>query len=69
MKKGIHPELVDCTFKCACGNTFVAKSNKETCSMEVCNECHSFFTGKQGSQTKGTNIDKFKNKYNYNVSK
>ena len=28
MKKGIHPEVVDCTFKWACGNTFVAKSNK-----------------------------------------
>lgn len=64
MKKGIHPELVDCTFKCSCGNTFVAKSNKATQNIEVCNECHPFNTGRQGSKSKSTNIEKFKNKYN-----
>lgn len=64
MKKGIHPELVDCTFKCSCGNTFVAKSNKEVQNIEVCNECHPFITGKQGNKSKSTNIEKFKNKYN-----
>ena len=64
MKKGIHPELVDCTFKCSCGNTFVAKSNKETQLLEVCSECHPFNTGRQGSKSRSTNIEKFKNKYN-----
>lgn len=64
MKKGIHPELVDCTFKCSCGNTFVAKSNKEVQNIEVCNECHPFNTGRQGSKSKSTKIEKFKNKYN-----
>ena len=44
MKKELHPELVDCTFKCSCGATFVAKSNKETQNIEVCNECHAFIS-------------------------
>lgn len=64
MKKGIHPETVDCTFKCACGATFVAKSNKETCNVEICSECHPFNTGKQGKTKKSSNIEKFNKKFN-----
>ena len=64
MKKGIHPETVECTFKCACGATFVANSNKETCNVEVCSECHPFYTGKQGKAKKSSNIEKFNKKFN-----
>ncbi len=64
MKKGIHPEQVDCTFKCACGATFVAKSNKEVHNVEVCSNCHSFYSGKQGTAKRSTKIEKFKKKFN-----
>jgi len=63
MKKGIHPEQVECTFKCSCGNTFVAKSNKEVQNIEVCNECHPFYTGSQSRAKKTGNIEKFNRKY------
>ena len=66
MKKGIHPELVDCTFKCACGATFIAKSNKETCNLEICSECHPQYTGKASGAKKSTKIEKFNSKYNLN---
>mgnify|MGYP003557741785 CR=1 FL=1 len=64
MRKGIHPELKECTVTCACGATFTTKSNKETLSIEVCNECHPFYTGKQGAAKKSSNIDKFNKKFN-----
>lgn len=64
MKKGIHPETLECTFKCACGATFVATSNKETCNVEICSECHPFYTGKQGKAKKSSNIEKFNKKFN-----
>ncbi len=64
MKKGIHPETVDCTFKCACGATFVAKSNKATQNIEICSECHPFYTGKQGKNKRSTKIEKFNKKFN-----
>lgn len=63
MKKGIHPETVDCTFKCACGATFVAKSNKATQNVEICSECHPFYTGKQGTAQTAGNVEKFRKKY------
>ena len=66
MRKGIHPELKDCTVTCACGATFTTKSNKETLSIEVCNECHPFYTGKQGKAKKTGTVDKFNRKYGYN---
>ena len=66
MRKGIHPELKECTVTCACGATFTTKSNKETLSIEVCNECHPFYTGKQGKAKKTGTVEKFNRKYGYN---
>ena len=66
MRKGIHPELKDCTVTCACGATFTTKSNKETFNIEVCNECHPFYTGKQGKAKKTGTVEKFNRKYGYN---
>ena len=63
MKKGIHPELKEATVKCACGATFKTKSIKEDIQIEVCNECHPFYTGSQGKSKKTGNIDKFNRKY------
>jgi len=63
MKKGIHPELKDCKVTCSCGATFMTKSTKEEIHVEVCNECHPFYTGKQGKSKKAGNIEKFNRKY------
>ena len=66
MRKGIHPELKECTVSCACGATFTTKSNKDSLSIEVCNECHPFYTGKQGKAKKTGTVEKFNRKYGYN---
>lgn len=64
MKKNTHPNQVECTFKCACGATFKAKSNKEEQLLEVCSECHPFYKGSQGNRKKTGQVEKFNKKYN-----
>ena len=64
MKPEIHPEYKVVKVSCACGNTFEAGSTKSEIKVEVCSECHPFFTGKQKFVDAGGNVDKFKKKYN-----
>ena len=47
MKQGIHPDYVECTVKCTCGNTFTTRSTKSELRVDICNACHPFFTGQQ----------------------
>ena len=63
MKANIHPEVKEATVTCACGATFQTKSTKEKIDVEICSECHPFYTGKQRfTQTDGR-IDRFNKKY------
>ncbi|MGE4511650.1 MAG: 50S ribosomal protein L31 [Sulfurimonadaceae bacterium] len=66
MKKNLHPVLVDCTVTCSCGNTFQTKSKKEAMQIDICNECHPFFTGSERMVDTAGRIDKFKKRYNMN---
>ena len=52
MKKNIHPNYVEATVTCACGNTFTTKSTKKDISVEVCSACHPFYTGTQNTNTR-----------------
>ena len=45
MKSGIHPEYVESTITCACGNVMKTKSVKEKMSVDVCSKCHPWWTG------------------------
>ena len=63
MKKGIHPDYKTVAVKCACGNTFETGSILEEIKVEICSECHPFFTGKQKFVDQGGRVDKFKKKY------
>jgi len=63
MKKGIHPEYVESRVVCACGNTFVTRSTKKEIRVEICSQCHPFFTGKQKLMDSAGRIEKFKKKY------
>ena len=47
MKPGIHPEYMDCTVRCSCGNTFTTRSTKPELKIDICNACHPFYTGTQ----------------------
>lgn len=64
MKAGIHPEYKEVTVTCACGNTFKTGSTKGELRVEVCSECHPFFTGRQKFAERGGRVEKFKKKYN-----
>lgn len=69
MKKGIHPVMKEVTVKCACGATFKTKSTKDDIEVEVCSECHPFYTGAQGRAKKTGNIEKFNKKYGLDTEK
>lgn len=47
MKDGIHPEYVECSVTCSCGHAFQTRSTKTELRVEVCSQCHPFYTGKQ----------------------
>jgi large subunit ribosomal protein L31 len=63
MKKEIHPDFKNCAVTCACGNTFETKSNVETMKLDICSECHPFFTGEQKIVDAAGRIEKFKARY------
>ena len=65
MKSGIHPEYVVTQFKCTCGNEFVSRSTetKGLISVEVCNVCHPFYTGKQKILDTGGRVARFEARY------
>ena len=64
MKADIHPAYGEITVKCACGNTFKTKSTLgEDLNVEICSECHPFYTGKQKIVDTAGRVGKFKDKY------
>ncbi|MBD8500456.1 MULTISPECIES: 50S ribosomal protein L31 [Paenibacillus] len=63
MKEAIQPKYYVTTVSCACGNTFETGSVKENLKVEVCSNCHPFFTGKQKFLDAGGRVDRFKKKY------
>ena len=63
MKAGIHPDYKTSTVTCSCGNTFETGSVKEEIRVEVCSECHPFYTGRQKFASADGRIDRFNKKY------
>ena len=63
MKEGIHPNYVETTVKCGCGNTFKTRSSVDKISVEICSVCHPFYTGKQKFVDTAGRIEKFQKKY------
>ncbi|MGO0063708.1 50S ribosomal protein L31 [Brevibacillus fluminis] len=64
MKQGIHPKYNLVKVTCACGNEFESGSVKQALRVEICSNCHPFFTGKQKFVDAGGRVDRFKRKYN-----
>ena len=65
MKAGIHPKYGEVTVTCSCGNTFKTQSTlgQESLHLEVCSQCHPFYTGKQKILDTAGRVDKFRRKY------
>ena len=67
MKKGIHPKYEKATVTCACGNVFETGSTVKDIKVEICSNCHPFFTGKQKLVDSAGRVERFKRKYaNFN---
>ncbi len=63
MKKGIHPKYKETTVACACGNAIQTRSTKESIHVEICSQCHPFYTGKQKLVDSAGRVERFKNRY------
>jgi large subunit ribosomal protein L31 len=63
MKADIHPSYNEATVHCSCGNTFTTRSTKSDIHLELCNECHPFFTGKQKLVDSGGRVERFQRRY------
>lgn len=65
MKAGIHPNYHEITVTCSCGSTFQTRStmSKDALSVEVCSQCHPFYTGKQKIVDTAGRVEKFRQRY------
>ena len=64
MKADIHPEYAETRVTCSCGNTFLTRSTKAgEMHVELCNECHPFYTGKQKLVDSGGRVERFQRRY------
>ncbi len=63
MKKDIHPEYKQAKIKCACGFEMEVGSTKPDIRVEICSQCHPFFTGKQKLVDTAGRIERFRRKY------
>ncbi len=63
MKENLHPELHLVTAVCACGHTFQTRSTQKELRLEICGECHPFFTGKQKLIDSAGRVERFRRRY------
>ncbi len=63
MKAKIHPEYVDATFTCACGNSWQTRATKPQVRIEVCSKCHPFFTGERRMMDIAGRVERFNKRY------
>lgn len=63
MKEGIHPNYVETTVTCGCGETFITRSTKSKIAVEVCSKCHPFYTGKQKFVDSAGRVERFNQKF------
>lgn len=64
MKAGIHPNFVEATVTCACGNTFKTASIRQNLRVDVCSKCHPFFTGQQRILDSAGRVERFRRRFN-----
>jgi large subunit ribosomal protein L31 len=63
MKQGIHPEYVEATISCLCGNLVNTRSTKKEIKVEICSQCHPFMTGKQKIIDTAGRVERFNKRY------
>lgn len=68
MKSGIHPKYEEVSVHCACGASWTTRSTKGDLSIEICSNCHPFFTGKQKLVDTAGRVERFQRKYGKKVT-
>ncbi|MBI5479503.1 MAG: 50S ribosomal protein L31 [Deltaproteobacteria bacterium] len=63
MKKGVHPEYQPAKITCACGNVIETYSTRGSFAVEICSNCHPFYTGKQKLMDTAGRVERFQRKY------
>lgn len=63
MQTEIHPQYDEARVTCSCGNTFTTRSTSDSLRVELCNECHPFFTGRQKLVDSGGRVERFQRRY------
>ena len=63
MKEGIHPDYPPANVSCACGNSFVTRSTRGDFQVDVCSNCHPFYTGTQKLMDAAGRVDRFRKRY------
>jgi large subunit ribosomal protein L31 len=63
MKQGIHPKYGATRVSCACGNTFVTRATVPEIRVEICSNCHPFFTGRQKMVDTEGRVERFRQRY------
>jgi len=63
MKDGIHPNYQQVTVGCACGNSFVTRSTAKQIRLEICSQCHPFYTGRQKLLDTAGRVERFEKRY------
>ena len=63
MKEGIHPKYIETRVTCGCGNRFTTRSTRKELKIDICNQCHPFYTGKLKYVDTTGRIEKFQNKF------
>ena len=63
MKAKIHPQYVDAVVTCVCGNTWQTRATKPHLRVEVCSQCHPFFTGEQRIVDTAGRVERFRRRY------
>ena len=69
MKDGIHPEYIETSVVCGCGNKFKTRSTRPKIHVEICSACHPFYTGKIKFVDAAGRVEKFQRKYGWGKDK
>ena len=67
MKKGIHPKYQEVEVVCSCGTRFVTRSTATKLHVDICSQCHPFFTGQMKFIDSAGRVEKFTKKYNWKI--
>ncbi len=63
MKQGIHPNYMECTVRCSCGNTWTTRATVPSMRLDLCDKCHPFYTGTQKLVDTGGRVQRFADKF------